>query len=222
MGQMGIGSTTPGAQMGIKGGVLSEGFVSADYFTSTSTNTNWFNGALGLGTTTPYSKLAVKGASIIEGFVSADYFTSTSTNSSWIFGNFGIGTTTPGVAFDAKGSGSFKGGLYIQATTTTSSLIATSTLEVRGQSGKDFMVWDGRVGIATDTPGTLLSVHGDANIQNNLVVEGNSIFTGTLKFKNNATTTADGGIEAAGLASSMGLTITGETFYQVANSLLHL
>ena len=209
MGQMGIGSTTPGAQMGIKGGVLSEGFVSADYFTSTSTNTNWFNGALGLGTTTPGSKLAVKGASIIEGFVSADYFTSTSTNSSWIFGNFGIGTTTPGVAFDAKGSGSFKGGLYIQATTTTSSLIATSTLEVRGQSGKDFMVWDGRVGIATDTPGTLLSVHGDANIQNNLVVEGNSIFTGTLKFKNNATTTADGGIEAAGLASSMGLTITG-------------
>ncbi|MEK7564946.1 MAG: tail fiber domain-containing protein [Patescibacteria group bacterium] len=209
MGQMGVGTTTPGAEMGIKGGVLSEGFVSADYFTSTSTNTNWFNGALGLGTTTPGSKLAVKGASIIEGFVSADYFTSTSTNSSWIFGNFGIGTTTPGVAFDAKGSGSFKGGLYIQATTTTSSLIATSTLEVRGQSGKDFVVWDGRVGLATDTPGTLLSVHGDANIQNNLVVEGNSIFTGTLKFKNNATTTADGGIEAAGLASSMGLTITG-------------
>ena len=134
--------------------------------------------------------------------MSADYFTKTSTNSSWIFGNFGIGTTTAGVAFDARGSGSFKGGLYIQATTTTSSLItSTSTLEVRGQSGKDFYgVGDGGVNIATDTRSTLLSVHSGTNIQNNLVVEGNSIFTGTLKFKNNATTTFDGGIEAAGLS----------------------
>ncbi|MDP3764772.1 MAG: tail fiber domain-containing protein [bacterium] len=166
-------------------------------------------GNVGIGTTTPGGTLGIEGAGIFDSFVSANYFTSTSTNSSWIFGNFGIGTTTPGVAFDTKGDGSFKGGLYIQATTTTSSLIATSTLEIRGASGNDLVVTDGNTGIGTSTPGNLFSVHGNVNIQNNLVVEGDSVFNGNIKFKKNATTTANGGISAGGLASSQGLEITG-------------
>ncbi|MEK7209544.1 MAG: hypothetical protein AAB670_01320, partial [Patescibacteria group bacterium] len=173
-----------------------------------SGSSSWGVG-LGIGTTTPGGALVVKGAGLFDGFVSANYFTSTSSLTSWIMGSLGIGTTTPGARLGIEGDGLFKGGLYIQATTTTSSLIATSTLEVRGASGNDLVVFDGNVGIGTTTPGNLFSVHGNANIQNNLIVEGDSVFKGTFKFKNNATTTADGGIDAAGLASSQGLTLTG-------------
>ena len=81
-------------------------------------------------------------------------------------GVVGIASATPGTRFDVAGDGLFKGGLYVQATTTTSSLIATSTLEVRGSDGSNkpaFLVNDDRVGIATSAPGSLLSVPGLAN-----------------------------------------------------------
>ncbi|MBI2052503.1 MAG: tail fiber domain-containing protein [Candidatus Sungbacteria bacterium] len=156
MGQFGIGTTTPGSQLAVKGAGLYEGFVSADYFTSTSTNTSWLMGQMGIGTTTPGAQMGINGAGLFEGFVSADYFTSTSTNSSWLLGRLGIGTTTPGNFLDVNGSGNFDS-LYVQATSTVSSLIATSTLEVRGQSGNDFVVTDGNVGVGTSTPGASFS-----------------------------------------------------------------
>ncbi len=58
----------------------------------------------------------------------------------------GVGTTSPTVKIEVVGSGLLKGGLYVQATTTTSSLIATSTLEVRNSNGGNLLgVRDGNV-----------------------------------------------------------------------------
>ena len=73
-------------------------------------------------------------------------------------GNLGIASITPGALLAVNGTGLFKGGVYIQATTTTSSLIATSTLEVRGSLTDDFIVQGGRVGIATTAPYAVLSI----------------------------------------------------------------
>ena len=39
--QLGLSSTTPGAMLGVNGSGIFEGFVHADYFTSTSTNSSW-------------------------------------------------------------------------------------------------------------------------------------------------------------------------------------
>ena len=71
-------------------------------------------------------------------------------------GSVGIGaTSTPGAALGVNGSGVFKGGLYIQATTTTSSLIASSTLSVASSS---------------PTTNTRLTVAGNAYISQGLSV----------------------------------------------------
>ncbi|MFY9492929.1 MAG: tail fiber domain-containing protein, partial [Minisyncoccia bacterium] len=72
-------------------------------------------------------------------------------------GNVGIGTTSPGNLLDVNGSGNFDS-LYVQATSTMSSLIATSTLEVRGASGSTLWVEDGSVGIGTTGPSAPLHI----------------------------------------------------------------
>ena len=69
-------------------------------------------------------------------------------------GNAGIGTTTPGNLLDVNGSGNFDS-LYTQATSTSSSLIATSTLEVRSSAytgGNVLAVFKEKVGFGTSTP----------------------------------------------------------------------
>ena len=77
---LGSGTSTPGAAVGAAGAGIFEGFVSANYFTSTSSNTSWLlGGNFGLGTTTPGAKVGVRGGLIVDDFVNASFFNATST-----------------------------------------------------------------------------------------------------------------------------------------------
>jgi hypothetical protein len=170
---LGVGSTTPGAALGVAGAGLFEGFVSADYFTSTSTNNSWLFGNFGLGTTTPGSRFSVAGAITSDGFISADYFTSTSSNVSWLMGSMGFGTTTPGARIGVKGSIISDGFVSANYFTSTSSLASW------------FL---GSFGIGTTTPGTRFAVEGDTDIKGNLYAEGTTttsslIATSTLEVR---------------------------------------
>ncbi len=80
----------------------------------------------------------------------------------------GIGTTSPGNKIEVVGSGLFKGGLYVQATSTMSSLIATSTLEVRSTNGSSLLaVRDGNVVIqGSDLEIGTVDVYGRTQIWN--------------------------------------------------------
>lgn len=125
---VGVASSTVGAAVAVKGAAIFEGFASADYFTSTSSNPSWLmGGGLGIGTTSPGVSLAVKGGVLSEGFVSANYFTSTSTNSSWIFGKLGLGSTTPGAQLSVNGTSNFAGIVTVQDELKASYLVATSS-----------------------------------------------------------------------------------------------
>ena len=112
----------------------------------------------------------------------------------------GVGTGTVGVStrLGVAGAGVFKGILTVQGTTTTSSLIATSTLEVRGYGGSalpDFVVQDGVVGVGSSSPGTRFDVDGPGLFSGNLYVEGTTtvnslIATSTgAEFRNGGVTT---------------------------------
>ena|SRR3990167_1095481 len=76
-------------------------------------------------------------------------------------GDFGVATNTIGAGqqFAVKGAGLFKGGLYAQGTTTTSSLIASSTLSV-----------------GTSTP-----AGGNSNNNERFVVDGLALFAGHIE-----------------------------------------
>src|SRR3990167_11767 len=93
-------------------------------------------------------------------------------------GDFGIATNTIGAGqqFAVKGAGLFKGGLYAQATTTTSSLIATSTLSV-----------------GTSTP-----AGGNSNNNERFVVDGVALFAGHIESQ------AQIGVSSKPLLSSCG------------------
>ncbi|MDP3800157.1 MAG: tail fiber domain-containing protein [bacterium] len=164
-------------------------------------------GLMGVGgTTTPGAQMGVRGSGMFDGFVQADYFTSTSTNSSWLFGNLGVGTTTPGAKL-AIGGDAFLDGLYAMGTTTTSSLIATSTLEVRGTTGYDFVVSNGRTGIGTSSPSSQLTIsNDDSNSTKNLLDIVNSV--GTYNF-----VVTNGGSVGIGMYNPSGyLNVYGNTY----------
>ncbi|MEK7192466.1 MAG: hypothetical protein AAB646_03055, partial [Patescibacteria group bacterium] len=77
-------------------------------------------------------------------------------------GDFGIGTVTPGTKLDVAGFGVVKGNWNVEATSTLSSVIATSTLEVRGIDGAATPIFLAnsaqRIGVATATPYGLVSI----------------------------------------------------------------
>lgn len=184
---VGVGTTTAGAAVSVKGAGLYEGFVHADYFKSTSTNPSWLFGNLGIGTTTPGAAVAVDGAGIFDGFVSAGYFTSTSTNTSWLFGNLGIGTTTPGTAVAVDGAATFDGFVGANYFTSTSSLDSWLL---------------GGLGLGTTTVSDTLNADGSLAIEGAVIV-GNNLVTSFLK----ATSTT-----ATSTISGYGLTVASTTF----------
>lgn len=116
-GGVGAGSSTPGAAIAARGGVIVDDFVTASVLNATSTTgVSWFEGKVGIGTTTPSSNLndqgglGVEGGAIIGDFLYTSYFTATSTTATSTIrggvsiastsvvdlysGNWAIGTTT--------------------------------------------------------------------------------------------------------------------------------
>ncbi len=179
---VGVATATPGAAVSVKGQGIFEGFVSADYFTSTSTATSWLlGGNLGLGTTTPGGKLDVRGAGLFDGFVHANYFKSTSTNPSWIFGNLGLGTTTPGTFLGVKGAGLFEGFVWVDY------MVATSTGTASG--------------FGTTSPGAEFAVGGGALFEGGI----------TASYLNATSTTATSTVSEFGLQASTTLIMDGMT-----------
>jgi hypothetical protein len=98
-GGVGSGTSTMGAAIAAHGAGIFEGFVSADYFTSTSTNVSWIMGKLGIGTTTPSDNLnkdgglAVAGGAIIGDSIYTSYLTATSTTATSTM-RFGLDVAT--------------------------------------------------------------------------------------------------------------------------------
>lgn len=135
---VGVATDTPGAALSVKGQGIFEGFVRADYFTSTSTNPSWFFGLFGLGTTTPGAELSVVGAALVDGHVTASNFTATSTTATSTFngglslaesaGTLGIGTSTPGNAANVG----IEGQEVYQSSGATTTLTVTSSSATQG------------------------------------------------------------------------------------------
>lgn len=107
---VGIATATPGAAMSVKGEAIVEGFVSAAYFTSTSTSNSWHLGTgFGLGTTTPGTRLGVLDNADIAGYLTVEdhlktsflIATSTTATSTVAFGAT-VDTTT--LVVDAGGN----------------------------------------------------------------------------------------------------------------------
>lgn len=127
---VGVATATPGGALGVKGVGIFDGFVSADYYTSTSTNNSWFLANFGLGTTTPGVRLGVlddvdiAGLLTVESHIETSYLLATSTTAS----TFGGAITVSGTA-----TSSVTGGLTVD----------TDTLNVDSSSN--------RVGIATSS-----------------------------------------------------------------------
>lgn len=141
---VGIATATPGAALGVKGQGIFEGFVSADYYTSTSTADSWLLGDLGLGTTTPGTRLGVldnadiAGILTVEDHLKTSSLIATSTTATSTFsggatvadstGAFGVGTATPAVS----SSLGVAGDAYFGAGATTTVTITSNTDNVGG------------------------------------------------------------------------------------------
>lgn len=150
-GGVGSGTSTPGSAIGSKGAGIFEGFVSANYFTSTSSLDSWLMGNLGLGTTTPGAKLSVRGGALVDDFVMMSYFTATSTtatsttrfginlassslNIDGVTGRIAIGTTTFSDS-DAGATWALDPSLTIGAVGSANTATATVYIAGEGETG---------------------------------------------------------------------------------------
>jgi hypothetical protein len=163
-------------------------------------------------------------------------------------GNFGIGTTTPTSKLHVSGDITIDAGaLFVKPANGFSTIIDGNLVQVRTGSYLTFannrlqiantinggveiatgvatstrMVIDsiGNVGIGSTTPGSLLSVQGNAYVGGNLTATGTLTVSGTSTL---ATTTTNGSSTFVGqayfsTASSTGLTVSGSTFLATAS-----
>ena len=107
-GGVGSGSSTPGAAVAARGGILADDFVTASVFNATSTTgVSWFEGRVGVGTTSPSSTLndqgglAVEGGAIIGDFIYTSSFTATSTTATSTV-RFGLQVATTSLFVDGN------------------------------------------------------------------------------------------------------------------------
>lgn len=136
--------------------------------------------SVGIATSSPGGALGVKGVAFIDGFALADYLVATSSGSIFQWENGSATSTT--YAIGVGGFGSVKGNWNVEATSTVSSLIATSTLSVGTTSpatlasvlsvqGNAYITQGLGVGVATTSAGGLF-VKGSAEIYDGLIVRG--------------------------------------------------
>ncbi|MEK7505950.1 MAG: hypothetical protein AAB597_03620, partial [Patescibacteria group bacterium] len=176
-GNVGVATTSPygivAIDVGSSADAKTPAFVVQDSGTSTpSIYVEGGYGRVGIGTSSPMAQLAIEvatnkqllpsGVDYVPAFLIGSRGTSTPlfivTNDIGVNtrGTVGIGTSSPGATLAVGGFGYIKGNWNVEATSTLSSLIATSTLEVRGSGGAgtpDFLVTSGtRIGVATATP----------------------------------------------------------------------
>ncbi len=140
---VGVASSTVGAAVAVKGAAIFEGFVAADYYTSTSTNSSWILGNLGLGTTTPGPRLGLNGSidanSIIaENNIKTSYLVATSTTATSTIG-YGLTINSTSLVADANSSSLGIGtstfpvsSTGVKATISVGGGSATSTLYLAG------------------------------------------------------------------------------------------
>ena len=144
---VGAGTSTPNYAVGAKGAGVFEGFVAANYFTSTSSLDSWLMGGLGLGTTTVSNalnadgSLAVHGSAIIGDTLTVSTIKSTSTTDV-IFGG--------AIQEREAATSTFIGGI----TAGTGGLTSTGGLRV--DTGQAY--FDEFVGVGTTSPTSSLTV----------------------------------------------------------------
>ncbi len=162
--QLGVGTSTPGAALSVRGGLLVAGGdvqilggpLNVGFILATSTTASSFVGSVGVGTTSPGATLSVRGgllvaggdAQILGGPLNVGFILATSTTASSFVGNVGVGTTTPGATLSVRGEALIDGRL------TTNFLTATSTTATSSIAyGLTVVTSGGTFGIGTTTPG---------------------------------------------------------------------
>lgn len=142
-GNVGIGTTTPGAMLAVAGSGLFGTRVTASVFTATSTiGTSTFAGRVGVGTTTPGAMLAVQGTA-------------------WVTGALRVGTTTgsPLIVGDISGNARGTFSVDIQSVRNTSAQVAS------GQQATAvglFNTASGFISVAVGASNTVSAIYGTA------------------------------------------------------------
>ena len=156
-GGVGSGSSTPGASIAARGGVIVDDFVTASVINATSTTgTSWFKGKVGIGTTTPSSTLndqgglAVDGGAIIGDFIYTSYLTATSTTATSTV-RYGFNVATTSLAVDGN-----SGAVTIGTSTVPNS-------DVPNTQAVDPALTVSGVGAAYSATGTVYVAGGGAN-----------------------------------------------------------
>ena len=216
-----FGTSTPGAALSVKGAGLFDGFVSANYFTATSTTDSWFLGGLGLGTTTVSDtlnadgSLAIEGSALIGGVLTVSTIKSTSTTDVIFAGALDVresatSTFIGGINITTTGGLSSAVGLTI----TGGDIESSGKLTVTSVANSSFI---GNLGIATTTPGAELGISG-ASLFEGFV--GAAYFTSTstadswlLGGFGLGTTTVSDTLNQDGSLAIEGSAIIGDTLY---------
>ena len=153
---VGVATSSPGDALGVKGGAVIEGYVSAGYYTSTSTASSWVFGNFGIGTTTPGVKLAVKDV-IDTGFLTAEdsvktsYFVATSTTATSTLSRYGSSLASTTITIDGQSGRMAIGSTSVPTAAVANTQAVDPALTIQGQ------------GAAASATGTLYVSGGGAN-----------------------------------------------------------